>query len=132
VDGLAEIKGFNAFVRDFSPQFLSGVLLMGLDVPITIGKAIVLPGDLVVAGRAGVVFIPAHMAELVIETAEFIASRDRFGKEMIAAGKYSAAQVDAEWAEPVRAEYMNWLSRHKEETQITRAKLDQFLLKRTY
>jgi regulator of RNase E activity RraA len=132
VDGLADIKGFNAFVRDFSPQFLSGVLLMGLDVPVTIGKAIVLPGDLVMAGRTGVVFIPAHMAELVIETGEFIATRDRFGKEMIAAGKYGAAQVDAEWAEPVRTDYMNWLGRHPEEKQITRAKLDQFLLKRTY
>lgn len=132
VDGLAEIKGFNAFVRDFSPQFLQGVLLMGLNTPVTIGKAIVLPGDLVIAGRTGVVFIPAHMAELVIETAEFIASKDRFGHEMIAAGRYQAAQVDTEWSEQVRTEYMQWLSRHPEERQITRAKLDQFMLKRTY
>jgi regulator of RNase E activity RraA len=132
VDGLAEIKGFNAFVRDFSPQFLSGVLLMGLDVPVTIGKAIVLPGDLVIAGRTGVVFIPAHMAELVIETAEFIASKDRFGHEMIASGRYKAADVDTEWSEQIRGEYMQWLRRHPDERQITRAKLDQFMLKRTY
>ena len=69
IDGLAEIKGFNAFVRDFAPPFLQGVVLMGLNTPISIGTAIVLPGDLVIGGRAGVVFIPAHMAELVISTA---------------------------------------------------------------
>ena len=132
VDGLADIKGFNAFVRDFSPQFLQGVVLMGLNTPISIGRAIVLPGDLVMAGRTGVVFIPAHMAELVIETAEFIASKDRFGHEMIAAGKYSAAQVDTQWPDQIKLDYLKWLESHPNERKITRARLDQFMLKRTW
>ncbi len=132
IDGLADIKGFNAFVRDFSPQFLQGVLLMGLNTPVTIGKAIVLPGDLVIAGRTGVIFIPAHMAELVIETAEFIASKDKFGHEMIAAGKYNAGQVDTQWPNEIKEEYLKWLDRHPEERKITRAKLDKFMEKRTW
>lgn len=132
VEGLEDIKGFNAFVRDFAPPFLSGVVLMGLNTPITIGQAIVLPGDLVMAGKAGVVFIPAHMAELVVSTAEFIASRDRFGHEMIKTGKYSAGQLDAQWAENVRAEYMKWLAKNPSERQISRADLDKFMLKRTW
>lgn len=132
VDGLADIKGFNAFVRDFSPQFLQGVVLMGLNTPITIGKAIVLPGDLVIAGRTGVVFIPAHMAELVIETAEFIASKDKFGHEMITAGRYNAAQVDTQWSDQIKEDYLKWLERHPEERKITRARLDKFMEKRTW
>jgi len=132
VDGLAEIKGFNAFVRDFSPQFLQGVVLMGLNTPVTIGQAIVLPGDLVIAGRAGVVFIPAHMAEQVISTAEFIASKDRFGHEMIKKGVYKAGQVDAQWSEEIRAEYMKWLEKNPDEKKISRIQLDQFMLKRTW
>ena len=132
VDGLAEIKGFNAFVRDFAPQFLQGVVLMGLNTPITIGAAIVLPGDLVIAGRAGVVFIPAHLAELVVSTAEFIASKDRFGHEMIRKGVYKAEEVDTQWTEPVSVEYLKWLDRNPAERKISRAQLDQFMSKRTW
>src|SRR5690606_24085357 len=132
IDGLAEIEGFNAFVRGFAPQFLHGVILMGLNTPISVGKAIVLPGDLVIAGRAGVVFIPAHMAELVISTAEFIASRDRFSHAMIAEGRFSAGQLDAQWEEDVREAYLKWLETQSGERRISRAELDQFLLKRTW
>lgn len=132
IDGLAEIKGFNAFVRGFAPQFLYGVILMGLNTPISVGKAIVLPGDLVIAGRAGVVFIPAHMAEMVISTAEFIASRDRFSHAMIAEGRFSAGQLDAQWEEDVREAYLKWLETQPDEKKISRAELDQFLLKRTW
>jgi len=132
IDGLAEIDGFNAFVRGFAPQFLYGVILMGLNTPISVGKAIVLPGDLVIAGRAGVVFIPAHMAELVVSTAEFIASRDRFGHAMIAEGRFSAGQLDAQWEEDVREAYLKWLEAQPNEKKISRAELDQFLLKRTW
>lgn len=132
VDGLAEIKGFNAFVRDFAPQFLQGVVLMGLNTPITIGSAIVLPGDLVIAGRAGVVFIPAHLAELVVSTAEFIDSKDRFGHEMIRKGFYKADQVDTQWSDEIRVEYLKWLDKNPTERKISRAQLDQFMLKRTW
>src|ERR1044071_1220126 len=46
---IKNIKGFNAFVRDFHPSFTEQMLLMGLNTPIRIGNAIVLPGDLVIA-----------------------------------------------------------------------------------
>ncbi len=132
VEGLEDIKGFNAFVRDFAPPFLQGVLLMGLNTPVTIGQAIVLPGDLVIAGKAGVVFIPAHMAELVISTAEFIASKDRFGHEMIKKGLYKADQVDTQWNDQIRNEYLDWLVKNPSEKKISREQLDKFMLKRTW
>ena len=66
VSGLAEIKGFNAFVRDFDPSYLENVVLIGLNTPIRIGKAIVLPGDLVISEREGVLFIPAQPGRKVI------------------------------------------------------------------
>ena len=49
--GLSEIKGFNAFVRAFDPSFLKDSMLMGLNTPIRIGRATVLPGDIVLAKR---------------------------------------------------------------------------------
>ena len=60
LDGLMKIEGFNAFVRDWHPSFLQDVVLMGLNTPIRIGQALVLPGDLVLAKKSGVIFIPAH------------------------------------------------------------------------
>src|SRR6185437_7786465 len=77
LQGLSEIKGFNAFVRDFNPSFLEGEVLMGLNTPIRIGKAIVMPGDLVIANKEGVLFVPAQLAELVISTAEFVTLKDK-------------------------------------------------------
>ncbi|HVG16768.1 MAG TPA: hypothetical protein VM935_17480, partial [Chitinophagaceae bacterium] len=60
---IKNIKGFNAFVRDFHPSFLEEMVLMGLNTPVRIGSVMVLPGDLVIAQREGILFVPAHMAE---------------------------------------------------------------------
>lgn len=78
------------------------------------------------------VFVPAHMAEQVIETAEFIDVKDRFGHEMIAEGRYDASQVDSQWPKEIREHFLKWLDRHPDERKITAAKLDQFMLKRTW
>lgn len=64
---IQEMKGFNAFVRVFHPSFLQEMVLIGLNTPIRIGNAIVLPGDLVIARREGVLFASAHMAEEVVD-----------------------------------------------------------------
>lgn len=132
LQGLAQIKGFNAFVRDFDPSYLKDVVLMGLNTPIRIGGAIVLPGDLVISEREGVLFIPAHMAEKVISTAEFIALRDKFGHEMLKTGKYSTGQIDNEWTDKIKEDFLKWLDQHPGELKMTRAQLDEFMKKRTW
>lgn len=132
LSGLAAIKGFNAFVRDFHPSFLEGTVLMGLNTPIRIGQAIVLPGDLVLSEKEGVLFIPAHLAERVIATAEFIGLKDKFGHEMLKSGKYSAGQIDNQWTEALKAGFMDWMKAHPEHRKISRAELDQYLQKRTW
>ena len=58
LEGLEEIEGFNAFVRGWHPSFIQEMMLGGLNVPIRIGEAHVLPGDVVLAKREGVIFIP--------------------------------------------------------------------------
>ncbi len=131
-DGLSQIKGFNVFVRDFHPSFLKDVVLMGLNAPIRIGGTMVMPGDLVISDPEGVLFIPAHLAENVVGIAEFIDSKDRFGKEMMQTNKFSAAEIDNQWGNNVRDAFMQWLTKHPGERQITRKQLDEFLSKRTW
>jgi len=132
LSGLAQIKGFNAYVRDFHPSFLEEVVLIGLNSPIRIGAAVVLPGDLVLSEREGVLFIPAHMAEKVVATAEFIAVRDRFSKDVLKAGTFTAGQIDSQWNETIKTAFLNWITSHPNEPQITKASLEKFLEKRTW
>lgn len=130
--GISAIEGFNAYVRDFHPSFLTDVVLTGLNTPTRIGDAIVLPGDLVVTDREGVLFIPAHMAEKVIATAEFMTARASFSREMLRQGRYSSGQVDAQWTDEIKEHFLKWLSETPGGTKMTRAQLDEFMSKRTW
>jgi regulator of RNase E activity RraA len=132
LSGLKEIRGFNAFVRDFDPSYLEGMVLMGLNAPIRIGHAIVLPGDLVISEKEGVLFIPAHLAEKVIATAEFIAVRDDFSHAMLKSGKFATGEIDSQWSNQIRDAFMKWLDQNPNEPRITRAQLDAFMEKRTW
>ncbi|MDB5119866.1 MAG: dimethylmenaquinone methyltransferase [Sphingobacteriales bacterium] len=132
VQGLAEIKGFNAFVRDFHPSFLEKMVLMGLNTPIRIGNAIVLPGDLVIAQKEGVLFVPAHLADEVVRTAEFVMLKDKFGFEMVKTAKYSTGQIDSEWTNGIKDDFIKWLAKHPQERKMTRAQLDEIMKKRTW
>jgi regulator of RNase E activity RraA len=129
---IKNIKGFNAFVRDFHPSFTEEMVLMGLNTPIRMGKAIVLPGDLVIATPEGVLFVPAHMAEQVVSTAEFVIRKDQFGFEMVRAGKYSTGQIDSQWTDEIKNEFLKWLEKHPELGKMTRAELDTIMRKRTW
>lgn len=129
---IKNIKGFNAFVRDFHPSFTEEMVLMGLNTPIRIGTAIVLPGDLVIATREGVLFIPAHMAEEVVSVSEFVIRKDQFGFEMVRTNKYSTGEIDSQWNDEIKTEFLKWLEKHPELGKMTRAELDKIMSKRTW
>ena len=129
---IQKMDGFNAFVRDFHPSFLEEMVLMGLNTPTRIGNVMVLPGDLVLGTREGVLFIPAHMAEAVIATAEFVIRKDQFGFEMVKTGRYSTGQIDSQWTDEIKNEFIQWLGKHPELGKMTRAELDAMMSKRTW
>lgn len=129
---MQEMKGFNAFVRDFHPSFLEEVVLMGLNTPVRIGHVMVLPGDLVLAVREGILFIPAHLAEQVISTSEFVIRKDKFGFEMVKTGKYSTGQIDSQWTDEIKNAFIKWLELHPELGKMNRPELDKVMSKRTW
>ena len=129
---IKNIKGFNAFVRDFHPSFLEEMVLMGLNTPIRIGNAMVLPGDLVIAQREGVLFVPAHMAEQVISTAEFVIRKDQFGFDRVKTGTYSTGEIDSRWTDDIKEDFMKWLDQHPELGKMSRSELDKMMSKRTW
>jgi len=129
---IRNIKGFNAFVRDFHPSFTAEMVLMGLNTPIRIGNVMVLPGDLVIATKEGVLFVPAHMAEQVVSTAEFVTRKDQFGFEMVKSGTYSTGEIDSQWGDEIKTAFLKWLDKHPELGKMTRAELDKIMSKRTW
>ncbi len=130
--GISAIEGFNAYVRDFHPSFLVDVVLTGLNTPTRIGEAIVLPGDLVVTDKEGVLFIPAHLAEKVIATAEFMTARASFSRAMLKEGRYSSGQMDSQWTDEIKEHFLKWIMEAPGEIKMTRAQLDEFMSKRTW
>ena len=129
---IKNLKGFNAFVRDFHPSFVEEMVLMGLNTPIRIGYAIVLPGDLVMATSEGVLFVPAHMAEQVVTTSEFVIRKDQFGFEMVRTGKYSTGEIDSDWTDEIKTEFLKWLEKHPELGKMSREELEKVMSNRTW
>jgi 4-hydroxy-4-methyl-2-oxoglutarate aldolase len=132
LEGLGKIDGFNAFVRGFDPSYLTNVMLTGINVPIRIGTAVVLPGDVVLAKREGVIFIPAHLAERVAITAEFIMLRDKFGHQRLKEGRYTPGQIDSRWTDDIKQDFLEWLDKNPDLLPMTREELDEFMKNRTW
>src|SRR5690606_36912835 len=51
---LSKIDGFNAYNRGFDPSYIMEMMVTGINVPIRIARAVVSPGDVVLAKREGV------------------------------------------------------------------------------
>jgi 4-hydroxy-4-methyl-2-oxoglutarate aldolase len=109
--GLAQIKGFQVFVRDFDPSALREVTLMGINVPIRIGGVTVMPGDIVVSDPEGVTFIPPQLCEKVADSAELTHLVDEWGHLMLREGKYSPGQIDGRWSKDMIEEFNQYVAR---------------------
>ena len=131
-EGLAEINGFNAWTKGYDPSYIQQMMLGGINVPIRIGRATVLPGDIVLAKKGGVVFIPAHLLEDVVLNAEFIALRDAFGHQRLREGKYTPGQIDTQWTDEIKKDFLKWLDENPGKLPMSRAELDKFMKDRTW
>ena len=132
LEGLEEIEGFNACVRDFHPSYLMETMLMGINVPVTIGQAIVMPGDVVLAKKEGVIFIPPHLLSKVVLNGEFVTIRDAFGHEMLRQGKFTPGQIDSAWSDEIKAAFLKWLDENESKLPMSRRELDEFMQSRTW
>jgi regulator of RNase E activity RraA len=132
LEGLEKIEGFNAFVRGWDPSFIKDMMLTGLNMPIRIGRATVMPGDLVLAKREGVIFIPAHLVEEVITQAEFVALRDEFGHLRLKEGKYTPGQIDTKWTDEIKQDFLKWIDQNPDKLPMSKKELDAYLKTRTW
>jgi 4-hydroxy-4-methyl-2-oxoglutarate aldolase len=108
--GLREIDGFNAFVKGWHPSYIREMMLASINAPIRVGKAVVLPGDVVLAVEGGVLFIPPHLAERVLRQSEGTRLTDAFRIERIREGKYTLEQTyGTRWTPAIDQDFAAWL-----------------------
>lgn len=107
--GLVELRDVNFYVRGVDPTAIADVTLAGLNIPIRIGGITVLPGDVILGTPTGIIVIPPHLAQEVVEASEAIRVRDEFGKLRLAEGKYISGEIDVPtWREDIEADFVAW------------------------
>lgn len=130
IEGVEQIPGFVTFTRGWDPSFLANVMLMGINTPVRIGRASVMPGDVVLGKREGVIFIPAHLAQEVVETSEVVRLRDEFGHQRLREGKYTPGEIDRKWTDNIERDFTDWLKAKGD--QLTPYQREKLLEGRTY
>jgi len=132
VEGLSEIKGYNAWMKGSDPSYIQQMMLSGINVPIRIGRAIVLPGDVVLAKKYGTIFIPAHLVEELVLTSEVTALRDEFGHQRLKEGKYTPGEIDTKWTDAISKDFLKWLNAYPGRLPMSKKELDDYLKERNY
>ncbi|HYZ56463.1 MAG TPA: hypothetical protein VE733_23610, partial [Streptosporangiaceae bacterium] len=108
--GLTELDGgVNIFFRDVDPTPIRNVTLAGINIPVRIGEATVLPGDVVLGTPSGLIFIPPSLAQSVAEASEDIRIRDVFGKLRLSERVYTSAEIDVPtWMDHIEQDFQRW------------------------
>ena len=99
VDGtIRDVEGtfdlpLQIYYREAHPAAVAGVTVVGINVPVEIGGAIVMPGDVVLGDRTGLVFIPPHTLEEILDYSEETQLKDEWRKEKFLTGEYKASDI---------------------------------------
>jgi 4-hydroxy-4-methyl-2-oxoglutarate aldolase len=131
IEGLDEIDGFNGWIKGYDPSYIQQMMLGGINLPIRIGRATVLPGDVVLAKKGGVVFIPPQYLQDLVQNSEFVQLRDAFGHQRLREGKYTPGQIDQQWIEPIKNDFLQWLDTQKN-LPMSRKELDDYMKDRNW
>ena len=109
VEQMKERKNTQVYYRGIDPTPIREFVMTGYNTPTRIGKAICMPGDVVFGAGGGVLFIPAHLAEEVVDGAAKTHVKDDFGFDMIAANEWTTAQIDRPWTYDMLKRLIDWI-----------------------
>jgi regulator of RNase E activity RraA len=136
IRGLNELENFVAFVRHYDPSHhvSSGPrpnsTMIGINTPIRIGRATVMPGDVVLGRDGGVIFIPPQLAEQVVRSSELTRLRDLFGHQRLREGTYTAGQIDTGWSAAIEEDFTGWLRENIDKLPVAREQIQEILQRR--
>src|ERR1700723_178924 len=119
-----DIANLNGFYRGYDPSAWAQMQLTAINAPIRIGRATVLPGDLVLAKTDGVIFIPAILAEDAVSHAEFTSLEDDYNFELNREGK-NGAEFEGGWTPAKYQGLSKGIDAHPEKLKMPRSEFDQ-------
>jgi 4-hydroxy-4-methyl-2-oxoglutarate aldolase len=126
-----EIPDLNGFYRGYDPSAWADMTLTLINAPVRIGRAIVLPGDLVLAKTDGVIFIPAILAEAAVSSAEFTNLEDAFNFELNRSGT-NGGEFEGGWTPAKYDALSKWIDAHPEKLKMPRAEFNALLEKKRH
>jgi regulator of RNase E activity RraA len=124
LDGISEIP-MGAYFRGVHPTPISQELMLtGINIPVRIGNATVLPGDVVYGDREGIYFVPPHLVEKVLTKADELHIHDEWTQDKFLheTGKYKSSEIYGSPRDPkLKAEYAEYLKKKLEELHAKEA-----------
>lgn len=122
VDGaIRDLEGISgmdmpAYFRTAHPSFLTNVIISGINIPVRIGNATVMPGDLVFGDSEGVYFIPPALVQKVVDNADEVHIHDEWTRKKFDEGKYKSSEIYGSPRDPaLKKEYDDYLKKRLEE-----------------
>ena len=98
------------YYRGTDPTPIRECLMTSYNGPAKIGKAVCMPGDIVMGTTSGILFIPAYLVEELVNSAEKSHAKDIFGFAMLEQGIYTAAEIDSTvWPEEMVDKMINFI-----------------------
>jgi 4-hydroxy-4-methyl-2-oxoglutarate aldolase len=92
LDGILP-TGMPAYIRGVHPTPIENCMLTGVNIPIRIGEATVIPGDVVFGDTEGVYFIPPQFVKEIVDNAEELHVHDDWTQMMLKTGKYKSSDI---------------------------------------
>jgi 4-hydroxy-4-methyl-2-oxoglutarate aldolase len=110
-----------AYFRRADPSAIGNVTLAGWNIPVRIGSATVMPGDLVVGDREGVYFVPPELVEAMLDRADETRIHDEWTRMKFNEGKYKSSEIYGSPRDPqLKKEYEEYLKKRLEELRAKR------------
>ena len=109
---IVDIANLATYYRGCDPTPIRDVTLTGMNVPCRIGDATCMPGDVVLGTMTGVLFIPPHLAEAVVDHSERTHMRETFSHQRLREGIYNSSQMDTKWTDEIEADFEEWRKTH--------------------
>ena len=120
LDGISAMN-MPAYYRATDPTPIGEVMLTGINVPVRIGNATVMPGDLVFGDREGVYFIPPEHVKEVLDNADEIHVHDEWTRKKFDEGKYKSSEIYGSPSDPaLKKEYAEFLKKRLSEIRAAR------------
>lgn len=105
-----------AYFRKTHPSAIANVTVSGINIPVRIGNATVMPGDMVFGDAEGIYFVPPHLVQGIVDAADTVHVHDEWTRKKFDEGKYKSSDIYGSPKDPaLRQEYQQYLEKRLKE-----------------